>query len=294
MKSQLKFKNKPKAEESKNKTIDQIKNYAYILSIYSLLISILYIFGYWSIFNLNIFEYIALSDIVKYSIKPLSISFVTLTFVFFYNTLILTSIKQNIVLFSKLSSKPSSEPSSKSKIRALVENIASEMTIPTCFFLIVFSLEGPEIKWIVVPIIASSLLCEAVTKLKFIKKLKWSPGIKYLAAYLVISFTLFSYPRGRADAMKILEGKEFTYMMEKSTESQKSGCNDPLIHPRILTQANDQTITYNPIDKSIAINKLGYGKSLKMYAYVEPEPDSKLGKFFTDIWNNHIKTHLKW
>lgn len=290
MKNQQKFKKKINTEESKDKTIDKIKNYAYFLSIYSLLISILYIFGYWSIFNLNIFEYIALSDIVKYSIKPLAISLVTLIFVLLHNTLIITSLAQSIALLSK----PSSKPSSKSKIRTLVESMAPGMAIPTSLFLIAFALEGPEIKWKIVPLIASYLLCDAVLKLKFIEKLKWPPGIKYLVAYLVIFFTLFSYPRGRENAMKILEGAEFTYIMEKSTESQKSGCKDPLIYPRILAQANDQTITYNPIDKSIAINKLGYGKSLKMYSYVEPKPDGKLDKFFTDIWNDHIKSHLKW
>lgn len=290
MKNQLKFKNKKNIEESKDTKVDTIKNYAYFLSTYSLLISILYMFGYWSIFNLNIFEYIALTDIVKYSIKPLAISLATLIFILFFNTLVIASISQNIALLSK----PSSKPASKWKIGALVKSLANGMEIPAIFFLIAFAFDGPEIKWKIVPIIAGFFLYEAVLKLQFIEKLKWPQGIKYLIAYLVIFFTLSSYPRGRENAMKILEGEEFTYVMEKSTESKKLGCKDPLSYPRMLAQANDQTITYNPIEKSIAINKLGYGKSLKIYSHSEPKPDGKLDKFFTDIWNDHIKSHLKW
>ena len=290
MKNQLKFKNKKNIEESKDKKVDIVKNYAYFLSTYSLLISILYMFGYWSIFNLNIFEYIALTDIVKYSIRPLAISLATLIFILFFNTLLITSIKQNIAQLSK----PSSKPSSKWKIGSLVKSATKGMEIPAIFFLIAFALNGPEIKWQILPAIISFFLYDAVLKMQFIEKLKWPLGIKYLIVYLVIFFTLFSYPRGRENAMKILEGEEFTYMMEKSTESNKLGCKDPLSYSRILAQANDQTITYNPIDKSITINKLGYGKSLKIYSYLEPRPDGKLDKLFTNIWSGYIKSHLEW
>jgi len=94
--------------------------------------------------------------------------------------------------------------------------------------------------------------------------------------------------------MKILEGKEFTYIVERPVNSKKIGCKDPLSYPRVLAQANDQTIAYNPIDKSIAIKKLGYGKSLEIFSYSEPIPDSKWDNFFTNTWNNHIKPHLKY
>ncbi|WP_186172045.1 hypothetical protein [Vibrio chagasii] len=50
-----------------------------LLTPYSLFISILYLFGFWSSFNVNVLEYIALSDVLKSAMTPLLYSALLVT-----------------------------------------------------------------------------------------------------------------------------------------------------------------------------------------------------------------------
>jgi hypothetical protein len=50
---------------------ENIKNLLFVLPIYAVLTSSLYLSGYWNVFNINIFEYISINEIVKLSIYPL-------------------------------------------------------------------------------------------------------------------------------------------------------------------------------------------------------------------------------
>lgn len=294
MEKQKKFKSKKMPDKINDKTFDLIKNISYVTTIYSLFISVLYIFGYWSMFNLNIFEYIAISDVMKYSIKPLTFSLAIIIFISIYQNLLIAQIKQIAQLTQATrKTEPPSKPQSRSQTLIFIKGFVRDMKLPAIFFLIAFSHYGPEVKWQIIPFIASLFIYEEILKLKFIENIKWPSSIKYAIVYLAIFLPLFSFPKGRGDAIKILKGTEFAYVMEKFVDSKKTGCKDPSTYQRIIAQVNDQAITYNPNDKSITINKLGYGKSLKIYFYTEPIPDHGIGIFFREIWSN-IKSYVKW
>jgi hypothetical protein len=52
----------------------------YFATSYGFVVSMLYLFGYWSTFDINILEYIKISDVIKISIYPILTSFgITIT-----------------------------------------------------------------------------------------------------------------------------------------------------------------------------------------------------------------------
>lgn len=51
-----------------------------VLTPYSLVVSLLYLFGYWSSFDVNILEYIAISDVIKSTLTPLLYAFIFVAF----------------------------------------------------------------------------------------------------------------------------------------------------------------------------------------------------------------------
>ena len=58
-------------------------NYQKILAVltpYSLVVSLLYLFGYWSSFDVNILEYIAISDVIKSALTPLLYALIFVAF----------------------------------------------------------------------------------------------------------------------------------------------------------------------------------------------------------------------
>jgi hypothetical protein len=64
-----------------------------VLTPYSLLISLLYLFGFWSSFDINVLEYIAFSDVLKSAMYPLMYSSVFLLIGFSVGNLIATPLE---------------------------------------------------------------------------------------------------------------------------------------------------------------------------------------------------------
>lgn len=48
-----------------------LQNIITFIAPYSLVVSLLYLFGFWGVFNINILEYIALTDVIKNALYPL-------------------------------------------------------------------------------------------------------------------------------------------------------------------------------------------------------------------------------
>src|SRR5258707_5408740 len=58
---------------------------------YALVTSLLYLFGYWSSFQINILEYVSLPDVIKLAIYPLVIGALISLAGFYVNVMTLTS-----------------------------------------------------------------------------------------------------------------------------------------------------------------------------------------------------------
>jgi len=273
-------------KETKSDPTELVKNSIYFLTIYSIFTSILYLFGYWSIFNFNIFEFIALSDIFKYSIRPLALSLSAVIFLYIYTDILIEHAAKKI---GELNLNPKKDRISQKIISfcvSTVKKFKAEVTIA----IVLFSIHGPEIKWTIIPFIISIPICVAVSNIESIKNINIPEHIKLAILFLTIAFAAGSYSRGRDNALLISDGVSFNYVSENSTAPNKLTCKSPLENLRILAQTNDQTILLNPKDKSIIINKLGYGKSLKIFNFYEPIPDRSFETYFRRQWVKYISS----
>lgn len=271
-------------EEIKKDPTELVKTCIYFLTIYSILTSILYLFGYWSIFSFNIFEFIALSDIFKYSIKPLAVSLSVMVFLYMYTDILFDHVAKK---FDSLRTEPKKDKTSLKIILSLTKT-AKDFKAAITVAIVLFAIHGPEIKWNLLPFIISIPICISVANISPIKNSKIPENIKFCVLFLTIAFAAGSYSRGRDNALIILNGVSFKYISEKSASEKKLSCKTPLDNLRILAQTNDQTILYNPKDNSIIINKLGYGKSMKIFTFQEPIPDRSYELYFRKQWVKYM------
>ncbi|MDO8065542.1 hypothetical protein [Janthinobacterium sp. SUN206] len=156
-------------------------------------------------------------------------------------------------------------------------------------------MNGPEIKWKVVPVLVSAPIYYFAIRTKFINDLPLPSHFKYSLLYVVIVFILVSFSVGRENCLRIINGTEFKYVTDGPQNLAIGEIKKPTEYFRILAQVNDITFLFNPIDKSIVISKLAFGKSLTIKSFEEKKPPSGLEIILTSVKNNtnEIISYLK-
>ncbi len=57
-------------------TKEKVSTYLYFSSLYFVTVGVLYLWGYWTTFEVNILEYLSLADIVKSTAYPIASTFI--------------------------------------------------------------------------------------------------------------------------------------------------------------------------------------------------------------------------
>lgn len=171
----------------------------YFATCYGFVVSMLYLFGYWSTFDINILEYIKISDVIKISIYPILTSVgITIT------GIILGSF------YERWSSKPNIQKSEISKkINKWTNFICKYAVIVTSIFFIVAALYNRDriviymLFSIICPTVASYIL--VTYKAEMVKKLISFPGYEALILFLFLSILSLAFGYGKVRSLSILE-----------------------------------------------------------------------------------------
>lgn len=178
----------------------------YFATSYGFVVSMLYLFGYWSTFDINILEYIKISDVIKIAIYP-----------------IITSVGFAIIGFiaghfvGRWSNEPNVQKSEKlKKLEKWTEFIFKYYFMVINIFIISYFLYMRM--WIVFwPLI--SIICPAVTsymlfkyKVELVKKLIPFPNYELFILLIFLSILSLSFGYGKFRSHSILEGYKSFYI----------------------------------------------------------------------------------
>ena len=171
----------------------------YFATSYGFVVSMLYLFGYWSTFDINILEYIKISDVIKISIYP-----------------ILTSIGITITgiivgsFYGRISAKPNVQKSEKlNKIEKWINFIYKYTFIVS--IIILFAFFSYMLNWNVFwPLF--SIICPTVTsyilvkyKVELVKKLIPFPSYEAIILYIFLTSLSLAFGYGKVRSLSILE-----------------------------------------------------------------------------------------
>lgn len=171
----------------------------YSATSYGFVVSMLYLFGYWSTFDINILEYIKISDVIKISIYP-----------------IITTVGISIIgiivgdSYGRWSVKPNVQKNEKlKKIEKWTDFICQFFIIVTFILSISYCLYMRE--WIffwtlfasIFPMVTSYFLVEY--KAELVKKLIPFPKYEALILYVFLSILSLAFGYGKVRSLSILE-----------------------------------------------------------------------------------------
>jgi len=171
----------------------------YFATSYGFVVSMLYLFGYWSTFDINILEYIKISDVIKISIYP-----------------ILTSVGITIIAFivgdftRRWGDKPNVQKSEKlKKLEKLTQFIAEYCFIVT---IILFPSYFLYMRMWTSFWIFFALACPSVTnyilvkyQAEMVKKLIPFPGYEIRILWIFIGILSLAFGYGKVRSLSILE-----------------------------------------------------------------------------------------
>lgn len=249
--------------------------YLYFASAYSVLICTLYLWGYWSTFDINILQYADIAMILKLAALPLLLSLASLA---------MGGVLGHLTF--------GSEPTPEERVAAAQSRFGKSLRKHTRAYAtawvaltVVFALIGPTNKWEILPFLITVPIALVLTVNGFAAKIFPDSGVRRAFIFLFVFAIPFSYSKGLRAAQLIETGVRYSYALSAVEGANVKADSSPEVRPRFLGQVSDLLFFYGPGDKSVSIVKFDDKKALTLKRYVAP-PDSE------DLWIKDLRKNL--
>ena len=232
---------------------EKLKNnsniYIYFLSLYFIAVGTLYLWGYWSLFGVNILEYLTLADIVKSTAYPIASIFISLAIG---------------VVLAEISSVKKKLPSGGGRNsvagRFLLKHkgLMGILYIAGTLAILVF---GPIEKWLVLAALLGPPIALYARERNFLVYQIPAEAPRSVCLFLLATLPLFAFGLGKIGANSVLEGKAFYYVIDNDSITPNS---EPSQRTRFIGRAGDFVFFWEPKESIISFSKLEAGKSLRL------------------------------
>ena len=189
---------------------ERISSYLYFGSLYFFTIGILYLWGYWSTFEVNVLEYINLTDVLKLTAYPIASAFV-----FFVVGAVLGELISGPVL-------PSGGARNTLIGRLLIR---LKPLIIICYVVgtLALFLFGPIKKWQVLPVLFALPVYVAAKERGLFLTLLPHEGARSIVIFLLAVLPIWAYGHGRLQSAAVFEGTDYKYLAINSVEGLSMG-----------------------------------------------------------------------
>jgi hypothetical protein len=233
----------------------------YWLGPYAIFVAILYLWGYWGTFNVNVLEHINISEVVKIAVYPL-----VSAFLFFVIGVVIGEV------ISPRGALPEGGGRDSVLGRFLNKNIGKLLAlflfINLAVFLYLDFIGSPE-KWhILVPLFALLTYFPLKSSDLLRNELK-SDKVRSVAIFVLSALIPFAYGRGVINANNILTGKNFLYQNIDPPSVQDDSAAEPSARLRYLGKLNDRFIFFDPVKEATVFVAMAEIKALELKRHKE-------------------------
>jgi hypothetical protein len=239
--------------EQQEATKEWVSVYLYIWSLYFIAVGVLYFWGYWAPFNVNILEYLSLTDIIKSTVYPIAFTF--------FDTAVLIIFIQFLGfsrIFPPVGGRDTPEGKLFMKYVPLIV-IGYFITItPVLIF------PSSPLKWLNLPIeIALPLSFLAMERGLFATLI---PNHKTRSTVILLLSILptHAYGWGRLEATLILDGMQYQYVTSQIEGITLSDDISPSNRLRLIGHADNFIFLLNPTNNTLIITKFDNAKILQV------------------------------
>lgn len=236
---------------------ERISTYLYFSSLYFVSVGVLYLWGYWSTFDINILEYLSLADILKLTAYPIAYS------------LLLTGF--GAVGGLGLASRKT-DPVKGIEPRAVGFLVKHGFWVQAIYIVTVpaFAIFAPVWKWSILPALLTVPVLITFGRHAFFMRLMPNDEVRTFILFCLIVMIPQAYGLGRIHAERIIEGQKFQYVLSE-VDGADSVANTPVAQRlRYLGHAGDFVFFRDPVKPSLLITKFESGKSLVLQHHENP------------------------
>ncbi|HUX80056.1 MAG TPA: hypothetical protein VMW10_09995 [Alphaproteobacteria bacterium] len=178
---------------------NKLSKIIYFVTPYALISSLLYLLGYWSTFDLNILEFISISDIIRLSIYPIAVSviFVIIGAVVgaYYSACSDTPMKKSTKYVSYIG-----------------------ILIIAC----IAHYRGHPMWWLVIGLFLAEIIYHGFYKLNLLETFIPNQRAQRIVLWILIAVPILSFSFGKMHSNEILDGKKAQYVNVSIFKNQES------------------------------------------------------------------------
>lgn len=227
---------------------------AYWGSAYLFVVAVLYLWGYWSPFRINVLEYISLADVVKAAAYPLATVFVFIA--------LGALIGEAIFPEGFLPPGGGAKTRLGTWLRSVVPYIALAYGTATTLYFIFGSVD----KWRVLPILIAIPVSVTLKEAGLLKTFLKSDRARSVVLFLLASLPPFAYGQGTLKAHQILTGTDYIYVTSEIGGQSFDAKSKIETRLRYVGKAGDQYFLFAPKTRSMLIVPLSEAKILELVA----------------------------
>ena len=237
---------------------ERVGTYLYFLSLYFVTVAVLYLWGYWSAFNINILEYLTLADIVKSTAFPIASAFGLVTLGVAFGHLTMRDVP------------PPRDGRSWSKIRKVVCEYPHQILAFYILITVAILIFGPIYKWYVLPPLLAIPPYLLASKQEILSTIIVEQHDRSIVLMLLAVLPTFAFGTGRMNAQYIIDGDRFDYVLSPIEQIQVPENAEPTKRLRFVGHAGDFLFFFEPVTSGLAISKTNNGQTLVLKHHPAP------------------------
>jgi hypothetical protein len=198
---------------------------------------VLYLWGYWQPFHINVLEYIGVADIVKAAVYPIASAFV------------FTVIGACLGQLGTDDLSPGG--GADTKIGRFLRKWAA--AIVGCYLILttLLWLFGPPEKWFALPLLLTLPIVVAIRPLGLFFPEVRSEKARFVATFLLVALVPFAYGRGVLNANEVLAGGSYTYAASDIPGQSAPTGSNAQERPRYVGKTGDRYVFFDPVSRSV-------------------------------------------
>lgn len=228
--------------------------YLYFGSLYFVLVGVLYLWGYWSPFGIDIMQYVTLSDVAKLAVYP-----VASTFASFAIGVVVSFVWPGLRgLFPPGGGRDTPTGRVLDRLLPLLTMIYALGTIALLVF-------GPVTKWIILPGLIAMPISVFEQRRGLLRFLWPNEAARTTVIFLLAAMPVWAYGQGRLRATAILDGSDYYYLSANTIDSLPLGnVGDPKSRVKYLGQVNDYIFLLLPDNATSVIVRFDRTRGLQL------------------------------
>ncbi len=236
---------------------EQFSIYLWLSPVYFVSVGVLYLWGYWATFDLNIFEYVGLSDVVKVAIIPVGSVFIFILIGFAVGELTVSD------MFPEGEGKETRVGIFLNKNKGVLISLFSFLLLVLVFY------PSPE-KWRVLPIVLLIPIYFVLKKAGFLREIN-NDSARSLVISAIVALPLFSLAQGKLNAQKILDDESYRYTKAEWSNKDMKYLGHASKYVFFLSVDNQELVIAR--DEDVSPLKLLEFRRVKKQPAVEKEPN---------------------